>query len=211
MKYLLIFQVASNLPIEFKQMRTYLVQSSSVLIDEPKMDIPEWIELLTKEFKSKGILHDYTSTNIPSSKKKLGVNGAEVKDKPSNEDELTKQWRSSPKDYKTETRLKIKLKKIAEQKAKDAANKDLEIWKDTEIMEACNEEGKKVCWECGGLLCLAKQSLGLKINKKRSYIGSCIGKIATFGDISGYANEYKPKFKKKAPKSDTASAIINTP
>ena len=81
MKYSIIFQVALNLPIEFKQMRTYLLQSSSAALSDISLliDIPEWMELLTKEFTSKGILHDYTSANIPASKKELNVNGVTMK------------------------------------------------------------------------------------------------------------------------------------
>ena len=62
-------------------MRTYLVESSAALIDEPKTDVCDWIDLLTKEFTSKGILHDFTNASIPASKKKLSVNRAEIRDK----------------------------------------------------------------------------------------------------------------------------------
>ena len=94
MKYALIFQISCNLPVELKQMKTYLVKTSSKLIDKPTTSVRDWTETLTTEFESKGILHYYTN-----------------------------------------------------------ANKDIEIWKDPEIQDACKSQGKKACRCCAVLRC----------------------------------------------------------
>ena len=101
-----IFQIACNLAVEFKQMRTYLVKSSSELLELSKTAVRHWIDLLTIEFTSKGILHDFTTTCIPASKKKLNINGAEIKDKATNDENFKKQWRETPKHNATDKRLK---------------------------------------------------------------------------------------------------------
>ena len=123
-------------------MRTYLMQSSSALIELVKTAVRNWIDLLTIEFTSKGILHDFTIGCIPATKKKLNVNGTEIKDKDTN-DAVKKQWLDLPKQNAAEKKLKSKLKAIVIRKAKDTANKDLEIYKDPEIIEACKEGGHK--------------------------------------------------------------------
>ena len=105
MKYAIIFQITCNLPVEFKQMRTYLVQSSSALIELPKTAVRDWIDLLTIEFTGKGILHDFTTSCIPATKKKLNVNGAEIKDKATNDEALNKQWKEFPKQNAADKKL----------------------------------------------------------------------------------------------------------
>ena len=56
------------------------------------------------------------------------------------------------------------LRKITEEKVKDPNNKDLEIWKDPQIMEACKKAKVKTCLGCGGIYCLIKQELSKKKN-----------------------------------------------
>ena len=81
----------------------------SLVVYPSLKNIPKWMELLTKEYTSKGILHDYTSANIPASKKKLNVNGAEAKDKPTDDDEVISQWKKAKKPNSVETKVKKKI------------------------------------------------------------------------------------------------------
>ena len=59
---------------------------------------------------------------MPASKKKLAVNGAEIKDKSSGDKEIKAEFK----------------------KAKDSANKELEIYKNPDIIEACKKEGQEI-------------------------------------------------------------------
>ena len=53
--------------------------------------------LLTTEFTTRGILSDYTTSIVPASKKKLAVNGAEIKDKSSSDKEMKAEFRKTKK------------------------------------------------------------------------------------------------------------------
>ena len=81
-KYFIIFQVAENLPREVKIMKNYICQAASdILTDVTKlMDVSDFMTNLSEEFTKRGILSDYKTFPIPASKKKLAVNGAEVKE-----------------------------------------------------------------------------------------------------------------------------------
>ena len=104
--------------------------------------------------------------------------------------------------------MKKSLKKIAEDKAKDPANKDLEVYKDPEIQETCKKEGVKVCWSCGGINCFIKQQHCLKANKAKSFLGHCTGKPAKFEDLSKYGVPWVPQLKKKTPKPESNTSNI---
>ena len=80
------------------------------------------------------------SANIPASKKK-NVNGAEVIDTTAGNDEINNQFRKQRKPVVADNKAKQNLKKIAEEKAKNQDNKDLEVFKDPDIMETCRKEG----------------------------------------------------------------------
>ena len=79
------------------------------------------------------MLHEYTNIPIPASKKKLNINGLEVKDKK----DFSLQWRELKKDYPTDKKLKTSFGTIVVTKAKDPANKNVEIYKDKDIQAAC--------------------------------------------------------------------------
>ena len=119
-KYGIIFQVAQNLPIDFKQMRTFLLQSCAAALTDISLliDIPEWMELLTTEFITRGILSDYTTSIVSASKKKLAVNRAEIKDKSSGDKEMKAEFKKAKKPSIVDEKIKKTLKKIAEEKAK---------------------------------------------------------------------------------------------
>ena len=51
-------------------------------------------------------------------------------------------WRDTKKDAAADKKLKTTLRAIVVKKGKDSANKDLEIWKDPEIQEACKSQGQ---------------------------------------------------------------------
>ena len=125
---------------------------------------------------------------IPASKKKFSVNEVEVKDT----GDFKEIQKSEKKDFAADKKLKTSLKAIVANKVKDSANKDLEIYKDKDIQEACKNHGQKACWCCAGVVCLQKQTLALKSTNKRSYLGSCDGKPATIGNSSNYSTEFKP-------------------
>ena len=59
----------------------------------------------------------------------------EIKDK--SDDVLKKQWQEMKKENAADKKLKNMLKAIVIRNAKEATNKDLDIYKDPEIMEAC--------------------------------------------------------------------------
>ena len=89
---------------------------------------------------------------VSQPQKKLDVNEATIKTD-TNENPITKPWMEHPKENKTDAQLRTELKAIATRKAKDEANKDLEIWKDTEITAAVKKTGFRNCWSCGGINC----------------------------------------------------------
>ena len=212
-KYGIIFQVAENLPVDIKQVKNFILQSSGAAMTDISLliDIPDWMALLTTEFTNKGILSDYTSSIVPASKKKLAINGAEIKDKSLGENEVTAQWKKTKKHFIVDEKFKKTLKKIAEEKAKESANKELEIYKNPDIMEACRKEGHRVCWECASMNCLIKQLICKKLNKPKQFLGSCTGKPAKFGDLSKYGLEFIPKGKGTKPEpANTASTVIKT-
>ena len=64
-------------------------------------------------------------------------NGVEVKDK----GDFKNIWKDAKKYFAADKKLKTSLRAIVANKAKDSANKDLEIYKDKDIQEACRSQG----------------------------------------------------------------------
>lgn len=107
-------------------------------------------------------------------------------------------------------RVKKTLKTVAVEKAKDTANKELDVYRNADIAEACKKEGLKVCWACASPNCYIKQTLCNKLGIPKQYVNGCKGKIAKFGDLSNYGLPTKtnnPKGKKPEG-NENASAVI---
>ena len=146
------------------------------------------MDKLAQDFETKGLLNDYTKVNIPAAKKKVGVNEADVKpDVKTDNMEYNKQKKSLDFDNK----VKGVLRGIAEEKARDPKNNNVEIITDPDIIEACKKEKVRTCRECGNVNCYIKFDLTRKAGKPPPFMGECKGRKTNFGDISKYAIQFK--------------------
>lgn len=80
-------------------MKTFLLQSSVAAMTDISLliDIPDWMALLITEFTTRGILSDYNTLIVPLSKKRLAVNGVEIKDKSTGNKEMLAEYRKTKK------------------------------------------------------------------------------------------------------------------
>ena len=62
-------------------------------MEKPTSSVRNWSTAVAKQFETKGLLHEFTNVPIPASKKKLNINGVEVKDK----EDFNIQWKKTKK------------------------------------------------------------------------------------------------------------------
>ena len=146
------------------------------------------MDTLAQDFETKGLLNDYTKVNIPAAKKKVGVNKADVKPDVKNDNT---EYNKLKKPLDFDNKIKGILHGIAEEKAKDPKNNDVEIITDPAIIDACKKENVRTCRECGSVNCYIKFNLAQKGGKPPSFLGQCKGQRTKFGDISKYAIQFK--------------------
>ena len=134
------------------------------------------MEKLYNNFKSKSCLSDYNRSAIPASKKiNLNINATEA--------QFDKNTCEKKKSQAKGNKHRAVLRKIAQEKSKVEANKDLVIAEDPEVMEADKKANVRSCWSCGSINCLIKQHISKTQGIKRQFLDSCKGMRMTIGEV----------------------------
>ena len=79
-KYIIIFQIANNLPPEVQLMKDYILQTVANILDDLELliSISDFQDNLTTEFEKRGNLQQYKTFLVPTYKKSLTVNETKV-------------------------------------------------------------------------------------------------------------------------------------
>ena len=140
-KYELIFMIANNIPVEFKQMSAHIQLKAGIELDKihTAKSIQDFMTAMTTDFENKGMLRDYTRGMIPASKKR-NVNANNTTVKPNDDIKNDAKWHKMKLTPLADNNHKSKMRTIIDEKAKDPKNNDTEIWKDQYIIDLCKKE-----------------------------------------------------------------------
>ena len=192
MKYLLIFDIIRLLGGEFKQMKEYIQQVTGDMFADVKtlINIGDFQKKLVKSYDTKGILTTFKNEKIPSPKKNVSDNKAEVekgtddkKDSPESAMIFSKEYMKSRINAKEDMELRRGAAAIAT-KLSDDSNKANEVTIHKEIKAFCSKKYVKLCWSCLSSNCFLKQKICRDNKMKARFIEGCSGKKLTFGGVN---------------------------